>query len=164
MVTHRIRRNEVHLRSFPFVIQGFRSPQLDFELGVYIRMSKNLRQSLFILAVGGLLAVGSAAAQTQNSNTSGAGAGVDDAGHPRVNQVNQREQNQQDRIANGVKNDKLTPGQTSNLERGEQRLQNNEKKDMAADNGHLTKKDQRQLNREANHMSNKIYKDKHDGK
>jgi hypothetical protein len=127
-------------------------------------MTRKLTQSLVILAVGGLMAIGSVAAQTQDSNTSGAGAGVVDPGHPRVNQVNQREQNQQDRIANGVKNDKLTPGQTANLERGEQRLQNNEKKDMAADNGHLTKKDQRQLNKEENHMSNKIYKDKHDGK
>lgn len=121
-----------------------------------------LTNSLLVLAVCGLFAVGSAAAQTQNSNTSGAGAGQVDPGHPRVNQVNQREQNQQNRIANGVKNDKLTPGQTARLERGEQRLQNNEKKDMAADNGHLTKKDQRQLNHEANHTSKRIYNDKHD--
>jgi hypothetical protein len=40
----------------------------------------------------------------------------------------------------------------------------NEKKDMAKDNGHLTKKDQRQLNREANHMSKRIYADKHNAK
>lgn len=127
-------------------------------------MSKTIRQSLFILAVGGLMAIGSAAAQTQDSNTSGAGAGQVDPGHPRVNQVNDREQNQQDRIANGVKNDKLTPGQTANLEKGEQRLQNNEKRDMANDNGHLTKQNQRQLNREANRQSAKIYKDKHEAK
>ena len=114
-----------------------------------------------MLAVSGLVVVGSAAAQTQNSDTSGAGAGQYDPGHPRVNQVNGREQNQQNRIANGVKSGRLTPGQTAHLERGEQRLQNNEKKDMAADNGHLTKKDQRQLNHEANHMSRKIYRDKH---
>jgi hypothetical protein len=43
------------------------------------------------------------------------------------------------------------------------RTQNNEKKDMAANNGHLTKQDQRQPNREANHMSKRIYKDKHSG-
>ena len=48
---------------------------------------------------------------------------------------------------------KLTPGQASRLEKGEQRLQNNEKEDMAEDNGHLTRQDRRQLNREANHMS-----------
>jgi len=123
-------------------------------------MTNKITQSLLVLAVGGLMVVGSAAAQT---NTSGAGAGQVDPGHPRVNQVNRRETNQQNRIANGVKNGQLTPGQTARLERGEQRLQNNEKKDMAADNGHLTKQDQRQLNHEANHMSKRIYKDKHSG-
>jgi hypothetical protein len=125
-------------------------------------MTNKLTQSLLILAASGLMVVGSAAAQ--NSNTSGAGAGNVDPGHPRVNQINRREQNQQNRIANGVKNDHLTPGQTARLEKGEQRLQNNEKKDMAKDNGHLTKKDQRQLNHEANHMSKRIYQDKHSGK
>jgi hypothetical protein len=121
-----------------------------------------ISKSLAVLAVGGLMLLGSAAAQ--QDNTSGAGAGQVDPGHPRVNQVNQRETNQQNRIANGVKNGQLTPGQTSRLERGEQRLQNNEKRDMAKDNGHLTKQDQRQLNNESNRMSNRIYKDKHPAK
>ena len=125
-------------------------------------MTNKITQSLLILAVGGLISIGSAAAQ--NSNTSGAGPGQVDPGHPRVNQVNNRETRQQDRIANGVKNGKLTPGQTAHLERGEQRLQNNEKKDMAKDNGHLTKQDQRQLNREANHMSKRIAADKQSNK
>jgi len=124
-------------------------------------MTSIFTKSLLILAVGGMMAIGSAAAQTQNSNTSGAGAGKVDPGHPRVNQVNGRETNQQNRIANGIKNDKLTPGQTAHLEKGEQRLQNNEKKDMAKDNGHLTKQNQRQLNHEANNMSKRIYNDKH---
>jgi hypothetical protein len=118
-----------------------------------------LTNSLLVLAASGLFVIGSATAQTQN--TSGAGAGQVDPGHPRVNQVNRRETRQQNRIANGIKNDKLRPGQTARLERGEKRLQNNEKRDMAANNGHLTKKDQRQLNREANHMSKRIYNDKH---
>ncbi|HTW31553.1 MAG TPA: hypothetical protein VMD76_07745 [Candidatus Sulfotelmatobacter sp.] len=121
-------------------------------------MSKTITQSLLVLAAGGLLYVGSAAAQQD------AGADKVDPGHPRVNQVNGRETNQQNRIANGVKNGNLTPRQTANLERGEQRLQRNEKRDMRADNGHLTKQDQRQLNRESNHMSNKIYADKHSNK
>lgn len=125
-------------------------------------MSNRVTQFLSILAVGGLMFVGSAAAQ--NSNTSGAGANKVDPGHPRVNQVNRRETRQQNRIANGVKNGKLTPGQTAHLEKGEQRLQNNEKKDMAKDNGHLTKANQGQLNREANHMSKRIYNDKHPAK
>jgi len=121
-----------------------------------------LTNSLAVLAVGGLMFIGSAAAQ--QDNTSGAGPGKVDPGHPRVNQINRREQNQQNRIAQGVKSGQLTPGETRRLERGEQRLQNNEKRDMAKDNGHLTKQDQRQLNREANHMSKRIYKDKRNAK
>jgi CRISPR/Cas system-associated endoribonuclease Cas2 len=125
-------------------------------------MTNKITKSLLVLAASGLMFVGAAAAQ--QDNTSGAGAGKVDPGHPRVNQVNKREQNQQNRIANGVKSGQLTPGETRRLERGEQRLQNNEKKDMAKDNGHLTKKDQRHLNREANHMSKRIYQDKHNAK
>jgi len=125
-------------------------------------MTNKIRKSLLVLAASGLMFVGAASAQ--QDNTTGAGAGKVDPGHPRVNQVNKREQNQQNRIANGVKSGQLTPGETRRLERGEQRLQNNEKKDMAKDNGHLTKQDQRHLNREANHMSKRIYKDKHNAK
>ena len=127
-------------------------------------MTNKISHSLFVLAVGGLMIVGTAAAQTQSSTTSGAGAGQVDPGHPRVNQVNGLETNQQNRIANGVKSGKLTPGQTARLERGEQRLQNNEKRDMANDNGHLTKQNQRQLNHEANNMSKRIARDKNSGK
>jgi uncharacterized lipoprotein YajG len=127
-------------------------------------MTKKFQPFLLLLAAGAFMFVGSATAQTQDSNTSGAGAGQVDPSHPRVNQVNGRETNQQDRIANGIKDGQLTPGQAAHLEKGEQRLQNNEKKDMAADNGHLTKKDQRQLNKEANNMSKRIHDDKHSDK
>jgi hypothetical protein len=123
---------------------------------------KNIKSILTLLAAAGLMTAGSALAQTStgSGDTSGAGPGVHDPNHPRVNQINRREQRQQNRIANGIKNDKLNSKQAARLERGETRLQNNEKRDMAKDNGHLTKKDQRQLNREANHMSRRIRKDK----
>ena len=78
--------------------------------------------------------------------------------------VNAREQNQQDRIANGEKNDTLTPGQAAHLENREQKTENQEKADMAAHNGHLTKAEQKQLNKEQNKTSKQIYKDKHYGK
>lgn len=122
-------------------------------------MNNKLRNRLMTLASAAFLLAASAAQTT--SNTSGAGPGVHDPNHPRVNQVNHREQNQQNRIANGIKNDKLTAKQAAHLEKGQQRLENNEKKDMAANNGHLTKADQHQLNREANRQSKQIYKDKH---
>ena len=148
---------------FPFVMPTARHSELNSLAGVQSAMTNKFTQSLLTLAVAGLMVAGSAAAQTQN-NTSGAGPGQVDPGHPRVNQVNRRETRQQNRIANGVKSGQLTPGETRRLERGEQRLQNNEKKDMAKDNGHLTKQDQRQLNHEENRMSKRIYADKHNAR
>jgi hypothetical protein len=122
-------------------------------------MINKLSNSLLSLVVGGLILTGSVIAQT--TNTSGAGAGVVDPGHPRVNQVNGREANQQNRIANGVKSGSLTPRQTSNLEKREAGVQNREKKDMATHNGHLTKAEQNGINRQQNRISKSIYKDKH---
>lgn len=123
----------------------------------------NFTQSLLALAVGGLMVAGSAAAQT-NSNTSGAGPGVVDPGHPRVNQVNRREARQQKRIGNGIANGKLNSKQAAHLEKRETAVQNREKRDMAKNNGHLTKAEQRGINRQQNRISRSIYKDKHDKK
>ncbi len=122
-------------------------------------MNNTFTHSLLALAVGGLMLAGSASAQT--STTSGGGPGVVDPGHPRVNEVNRRQENQQQRIGNGVKSGKLSAQQTSNLERREANVQNREQKDMAAHNGHLTKAEQKGINRQQNRISKSIYKDKH---
>jgi hypothetical protein len=127
-------------------------------MGVSIHMNNTFTKSLLILAVGGLMLAGSASAQT--TTTSGAGPGVVDPGHPRVNQVNGREENQQQRIGNGVKNGTLTSQQTANLEKRETSVQNREKKDMSEHNGHLTKAEQKGINRQQNRISKSIYKDK----
>jgi len=120
-----------------------------------------ITNSLVILAAGALMFAGSAAAQTATSTTSGAGPGVVDPGHPRVNQVNRREGRQQQRIANGIKNGSLSPKETANLEKREASVQKQEQKDMAKNNGHLTKAEQRQLNHRENRISRSIAKDKH---
>jgi hypothetical protein len=132
--------------------------QLIFAVGVSIHMNNTFTKSLLVLAVGGLMIAGSASAQT--STTSGAGPGVVDPGHPRVNEVNNREENQQQRIGNGVKNGTLTSKQTANLENRETSVQNREKADMAKNNGHLTKAEQRGINRQQNRISKSIAKDK----
>jgi hypothetical protein len=123
-------------------------------------MINKISNSLSILAIGGLMFTASAIAQTTTS-TSGAGPGVVDPGHPRVNQVNGRETRQQNRIANGVKNGSLSPSEASHLENREARLQKTEQKDMAAHNGHLTKAEQKNLNQRENHISRSIHRDKH---
>src|ERR1017187_9467375 len=118
-------------------------------------MINTITKSLLVLAAGGLMFVGAAAAQPQ------AGPGQVDPGYPRVNEVNARETNEQKRIAYGIKNGTLTPVQTARIEKREQNIQNTQKKDMAAHNGHLTKAEQTHLNQRQNNVSKTIYKDKH---
>jgi len=84
-----------------------------------------------------------------------------DPGHPRVNQVNGREENQQQRIGNGIKSGQLNSQQAANLEKRETSVQNREQKDMAKNNGHLTRAEQKGINRQQNRISKSIYKDKH---
>ncbi len=121
-------------------------------------MKRTLLLSIATLAFSGLLA---APGFAQNPNTQGAGPGKDDPNHPRVNQVNSREQNQQNRIANGMKSGAVTPREGAKLERQQQHIARQEKRDMAKDNGHLTKANQAQLNREQNRASKNIYAKKH---
>jgi len=78
-----------------------------------------------------------------------------------ANNINQRKENQQDRIAQGVKSGQLTPGETARLEHRETRLNREERRMRATDNGHLTRRDRRVLTRQQNRESNRIYKDKH---
>jgi len=119
---------------------------------------------LVVLAVGGLLFVGSAAAQTATSTTSGAGPGVVDPGHPRVNQVNRREGKQQQRIAKGISNGSLNPKEAAHLEKREAAVEKREQADMAKHNGHLTKAEQAGINRQQNRISRSIARDKHNDK
>jgi hypothetical protein len=121
-------------------------------------MKRILLNIIATLALGGLLA---APGFAQNPNTQGAGPGKVDPNHPRVNEVNAREQNQQNRIANGMKSGQVTPKEGAKLERQQQHIVNQEKKDMAKDNGHLTKADQAKLNKEQNKASKNIYDKKH---
>ena len=75
--------------------------------------------------------------------------------------VAQRKQNQQDRIANGVKSGQLTAGETSNLETKESAINGETRADRAANGGKLTSSEKAQINKQQNHLSNQIYQDKH---
>ncbi|HUO16914.1 MAG TPA: hypothetical protein VMX38_18160 [Verrucomicrobiae bacterium] len=84
--------------------------------------------------------------------------------NPPHNTVNQREQDQQNRIGNGVKDGQLTPGQAAHLERNQARIDRQVRNERAANGGKLTPQERAQVNREQNRQSRKIYRDKHDGK
>jgi methionine-rich copper-binding protein CopC len=78
--------------------------------------------------------------------------------------INQRKVDQQDRIANGVKNGKLSAGQTAHLEHQEAGINKEERGMRAQDNGHLTKQDRQTIHAQQNQESRRIYRDKHDGR
>jgi hypothetical protein len=78
--------------------------------------------------------------------------------------INQRKENQQDRIANGVKSGELTPRETANLETKESALNKEEHNMRAADNGHLTAADRTKIDHQQNRLSQQIYNKKHDAR
>jgi hypothetical protein len=75
--------------------------------------------------------------------------------------IQQRKENQQDRIANGVQSGQLTAGETKNLETKEAGLNHEEHTMRSEDDGHLTAADRARLDNQQNHLSNNIYGDKH---
>jgi len=75
--------------------------------------------------------------------------------------VARRKENQQDRIAQGVKSGQLTAGETSKLETKEAALNRETKADRAAGGGKLTAAEKKQINGQQNQLSKQIGKDKH---
>jgi len=76
-------------------------------------------------------------------------------------EVAQRKENQQDRIANGVKSGQLTAGETANLETKEAAINGETRADRAANGGKLTAAEKQQVNKQQNQLSKQIYNDKH---
>ena len=77
--------------------------------------------------------------------------------------IKDRKENQQDRIAQGVKSGSLTPAETANLEHKEANLNKEIRQDRKQNGGNLTNKEKAQVNRQQNRLSRNIYKDKHNG-
>ncbi|WP_395744378.1 hypothetical protein [Prosthecobacter sp.] len=80
---------------------------------------------------------------------------------PRVNQVNGRMSNEQQRINHGVATGKLNSWQANRLERGQQNIQRQESRDLMKHNGHLTWRDRLHLNRKENMQSQRINQAEH---
>jgi len=80
------------------------------------------------------------------------------------NEIGQRRENQQDRIANGLRNGTMNAGQAARVENREQGINQQIHADRSANGGHLTAQEHRQINREQNRTSRQIYRDKHNGK
>ena len=79
---------------------------------------------------------------------------------PRGGNINQRQENQQDRIAQGIKSGSLTPAEAARLESQEARI--NRLEARLRENG-LTPSERATLERDLNRESRNIYREKHDG-
>ncbi len=75
--------------------------------------------------------------------------------------VGQRQENQQDRIAQGIKSGQLTAGETAKLENQQKGINQQVKADRAANGGKLTTGEKQQVNKEQNAASKNIYNKKH---
>jgi hypothetical protein len=81
--------------------------------------------------------------------------------HPRVNEVNQRLENQQDRINAGEAKGQMTAGQAAADEKRDANIARRESVDEAKNGGHLTKAEQRHLNKSLNKNSRHIARQRH---
>ncbi len=78
--------------------------------------------------------------------------------------IQERKDNQQKRIAQGVKSGSLTPRETANLEKKEAKINKEERRDRAANGGKLTTGEKAKINHQQNKLSKQIYNKKHNAK
>jgi hypothetical protein len=77
--------------------------------------------------------------------------------------IKERQENQEQRITNGVENGTLSPGETAHLENQQAKLDPEIRTDRKHNGGNLTNNEKRQINRQQNQLSRNIYRTKHDG-
>ncbi len=115
-------------------------------------MKHQIRASIFPAAV--LLAVGL-------SVPAFAEDGGMDPGHPRVNEIQGRIDNQQNQINQGLGNNQMTGKQAARDDARDARVERQLQRDELKHGGHITKGEQAKLNRELNRNSRAIYRQKH---
>jgi hypothetical protein len=74
--------------------------------------------------------------------------------------LDERQENQRDRIAQGVRSGELTRPETRRLVRGQEHLRRMERRAEA--DGDVTARERARLHREANQQSRRIRRQKHD--
>jgi hypothetical protein len=121
-----------------------------------------MHRAFLTLAVAAFVAtVPALAQQSQPSQQQPASAQPSANSAPKEGSVNDRRQDQQQRIANGVQSGQLTAGETKNLESREANVNREIHADRSADGGKLTPQERRQVNRQQNNLSRSIYNEKH---
>lgn len=115
-----------------------------------MQIKSRFRLSLTSFAMIAALASGAAMAQAAPQDNV--------PGHPRVNEVNQRLDNQQNRIQAGVADGQINAKQEARDEKQDSNIAQRESADEAKHGGHLTKGEQKRLNASENQDSRRIHK------
>jgi hypothetical protein len=80
------------------------------------------------------------------------------------NEVDKRRENQQDRIAQGIRSGQMTAGEAARVENREQGINQQVHADRAANGGKLTAQEKKQINKEQNGASRQLHREKHNNK
>ncbi len=110
-------------------------------------------RNVILIAAATAIAIPAARAQSATTTTSTSTTS------PKYT-INQRKDNQQQRIGEGVENGSLTAGEAAHIEKQESHL-NAEEKKMKSD-GSLSAAERAKLQSQQNHLSKEIYNQKHD--
>jgi hypothetical protein len=78
--------------------------------------------------------------------------------------VGQRRENQQDRIAQGIKSGPITAGEATPAEKQQQGINKQVAADRKANGGKLNSSEKKQINKEQNAASTNSYRRKHNAK
>lgn len=116
-------------------------------------MKNRITSALLLSLVAGSLLASPVMAQTDQT----------DPGHPRVNEVDSRLQNQQNRVDAGVKDGQLNAKEAARDTKRDERVSQQLSKDEAKHGGHITKREQRKLNKELNKNSKRIHRQRATG-
>ena len=84
-----------------------------------------------------------------------------DPGHPRVNEIQGRIDNQENRVNQGIGQGQINGKQAARDEARDARVERQLQRDEAKHGGHITKGEQAKLNRELNHNSHAIHNQRH---
>src|SRR2546423_4512040 len=113
-------------------------------------------------AVAGTMALAQDQLSSQNSSSSAASTPAPTQEKEKKEPIiEQRKENQQNRIADGVKSGHLTARETGNLEKKEAAINKETNADRAANGGKLTPAEKAQVTRQQNEVSKQIYREKH---
>ena len=120
----------------------------------------------FLLAGGVAMAQDQSSSGSQSSSSesgSSATATPAPAEKPKPT-IAERKENQQDRIAQGIKSGPLTAGETAKLEKQQQSINRQVAAERKANGGKLDASQKQQINREQNAASRNIYRKKHNAR